>query len=207
MIKLPIFILIWILFLIFRTVIILLGLIIVPPLAILNEWTTKYQISRINNRLIINWKWKLFYLWSNDEDGILAGSELLKYPNWVRIIYWTAIRNPANNLRFIKYISCQLQPGKIKYVVSECKKLNGVVWDKPSIFFYDDDAFRFISLTYQGLFSNLRIQFKMNGYIWRFWIGWKIYPHDSLGISSSDYRRFGAGFATQFKRIYPRVIR
>lgn len=36
------------------------------------------------------------------------------------------------------------------------------------------------------------------------WIGWKIYPHDILGMDPTDYRFEGAGFATQFKRIYPR---
>jgi hypothetical protein len=72
------------------------------------------------------------------------------------------------------------------------------------LYVYDSDVFRFTSLTWCGIYSNLRVQFKMFGKIWRFWIGWKIYPHDSLGIDPSDYRANGAGFATQFKRIYPR---
>jgi hypothetical protein len=145
------------------------------------------------------------YPWSNDEDGVEAGEELVGYPTWMRIIYWSAIRNPANNLRFVKGLSCRVDPDKVEFDCSGVYNFNGVHTITTNyLYFYDDDLFRFRSLTWCGLYSNLRIQFKMFGKIWRFWIGWKIYPHDSLGITPTDYRRFGAGFATQFKRIYPR---
>jgi len=203
MIRLIYFIPTYILFLIFRTVLILLGLVLIPPMALLNKYTTKVEVSKVNGRNIINWKSKLMYIWSNDEDGIYAGDEYLGYPMWFRIIYWAAVRNPANNLRFVPYISCKIDPTKVKYKVSGIKTFNGPE-DSMSIYDYDQDDLRFTTLTWQGLYSNLRIQFKMFNKIWRFWIGWKIYPHDSLGLSPNDYRATGAGFATQFKRIYPR---
>lgn len=208
MIKLPIFILSWVLYLVLRTVFILLGLVIVPILSVLD--LTKTEVSKVNNRIIYNWKYKLFYIWSNDEDGVIAGEELLGYPRWVRMIYWSAIRNPANNLRFIKGFSCVIEPQNVKFAGTNLKKLNGTKYTiypfvtVGALKMYDSDEFRFITLTWCGFYSNLRIQFKMNGKIWRAWIGYKIYPHDSFGIPETDYRYHGAGFATQFKRIYPR---
>ena len=201
LLRLVYFIPTWILFFIIRTLFILLGLIIVPILSIFN--LTKEETSKVNGRKILNWKYKLFYIWSNDEDGVIAGEELLDYPSWIRMIYWSAIRNPANNLRFVKGISCKIEPTKVKYRASNIKNFNGPD-DSMSIYDYDEDDLRFMTLTWCGLYSNLRIQFKMFSKIWRFWIGWKIYPHDSLGISPNDYRASSAGFATQFKRIYPR---
>lgn len=232
-----------ILFLLFRTIMILIGLIVVPLLSIFYKFTTKSVWATINNagKEILVWKYKLFWPWSNDEDGVVAGEEFLKMPKWFRMIYWSAIRNPANNLRFVKYLSVKINPKKVKFKAN--KQL-------PSLYDYDVDHLTFTTLTWQGLYSNFRVQFgskvpefyfkkllfqyteyKSNFFvnififlinlftlilnliylrvklvykIFRFWIGWKIYPHDQLGISPNDYRFSGAGFATQFKRIYPR---
>jgi hypothetical protein len=147
------------------------------------------------------------YPWNNQEDGILAGSEFKTSPDWIRIIYWSALRNPANNLRFVKYITCKIESDKVRYILSEAKDISGNVIKNPTLRDYDRDDLRYVTLIWQGIYSNLRIQFKMNGKIWRTWIGWKIYAHDSLGISPADYRYHGAGFATQFKRVYPRENR
>lgn len=204
MFRLLYFIPIWLLFFLLRSVIIALGLIVIPPLAILHKYTTKTEISVINGRQILNWKYKLFWLWSNQEDGILAGLELIGYPNFIRIIYWSAIRNPANNLRFVPFLNVKIIPYKVKFKLSKMRNLQGNIVKTPSYYDYDRDQYRFVSLIWQGIYSNLRIQFKLFGKIWRFWIGWKIYAHDSLGIKPNDYRAKGAGFATQFKRIYPR---
>jgi hypothetical protein len=205
MIRLIYFIPIWLLFLLFRTLMIVLGLIIIPPLAILYKLTTKTEISIINGRPILNWKYKLFWLWSNQEDGILAGEELLKYPNSIRIIYWSAIRNPANNLRFVPFFLVIPNPSKIKYkLYGKIKDLQDNIIETTDLTILDSDKYRYITITYQGLYSNLRIQFKMFGKIWRFWLGWKLLPGDILGLWELDYRRYGSGFATQFKRIHPR---
>lgn len=202
--KLPFYIITWLLFLIFRTVVILLGLLLIPPMAIFSRYTTKIQRSMVNQRFIITWKYRFMYPWSNDEDGIVAGDELKNFPNWIRIIYWSAIRNPANNLRFIKGLGCKIEPDKVEFSCSDVKMIDGRQVAVLGLNIFDEDRFRFTSLTWQGHYSNLRIQFKMFGKIWRFWIGWKIYPHDSNGIADNNYRKHGAGFATQFKRIYPR---
>jgi hypothetical protein len=205
--KLPLFALTWIGFLLLRTVVILLGLIIVPFMAFFYDKTSRLETSKVNGRLIRNWKYKFMYPWSNDEDGIEAGEELIGWPSTFRIIYWSAIRNPANNLRFIRALNLIIEPQNVRFTAT--KRPNNILGqrfesDITDLYTYDCDEFRFTSLTWCGLYSNLRVQFKMFGKIWRFWIGWKIYPHDSLGIDPSDYRVNGAGFATQFKRIYPR---
>lgn len=209
MYRLIYFVPIWLVFLLFRTALIILGLILIPLMAVFHKYTTIKEISIINFREIINWKYKLMYVFSNQEDGILAGDELKEYPNWIRIIYWSAIRNPANNLRFIKAFSLLIDPAKVKYLGSSFKTLSGIKLTAypgtlNTLFDYDRDDVRFVTLTWQGIYANLRIQFKMFNKIWRFWIGWKIYPHDTFSIPEDDYRFYGAGFATQFKRIHPR---
>lgn len=207
MIRLLYFIPTYLLFLLFRSAMILLGWVLIPPQALLYKVLSKEEISIVNGRKILNWKLGFMYIWSNQEDGIVAGEEFIGWPTWWRIIYWSAIRNPANNLRFLPYISCKIIPSEIEASLSDIKDIDGQVTPKERVTnlrSYDDDRYRFITLIWQGWYSNLRIQFKMFGKIWRFWIGWKIYAHDSLGVNPLDYRAKGAGFATQFKRIYPR---
>jgi hypothetical protein len=201
-----IYILSWFIFLGFRTIGILLGLLLIPPMAILNKYTTKTETSIVNGRSILNWKYKFMYLWSNNEDGVLEGEEFIGYPKWFRIIYWSAIRNPFNNLRFVSLFSVKPQPSNIQYkLYGKVRNFDGkIISDLSDLTILDDDKYRFVTITNQGLYSNLRIQFKMFNKIWRFWIGWKLYPHDVGGLWEYDYRRFGAGFATQFKRIHPR---
>ena len=196
----------YLLFLIFRTVMILLGLILIPPMAILHKLTTKSQWSTINNagKEILVWKFSFMWPWSNEEDGVVAGEEFLSMPTWFRIIYWSAIRNPANNLRFVKGLSVELEPSKIRHVATTPVNILGHDYGFTDLYALDMDEYCFVYLCWQGIYSNFRVQFKMFGKIWRFWIGWKIYPHDSYGISPTDYRNRGAGFATQFKRVHPR---
>ena len=207
MIKLPIFVFSWILFFIFNTLTIIIGWILIPPMALLWKYTSKTETSIINGRQIVNWKHGFMWLYSNQEDGILGASEYKDRSNFVRIVYWSALRNPSNNMRFIKALTCQIVPSKVKFVATHPRTHSDVkVHDlqKERLIVYDRDEFTFVCLTYCGFYSNLRIQFKLLGKIWRFWIGWKIYPHDSFGLAPSDYRKHGAGFATQLKRIYPR---
>lgn len=224
------------------------GLFLVPLMALFWRYTTKTEISVINGREILNWKHKFMFIWGNNEDGIMGAEEFKNSSNFVRIVYWSAYRNPANNLRFLPYITCKINPSKVKFKLSKVRNLEGKVMKTPSYYDYDRDQYRFISFIWQGLYSNFRIQFKFytpqlyykklvflraektvsllphyalvkflkeifnlyylrirfDSKIWRFWTGWKIYAHDSLGVDSRDYRTKGAGFASQLKRIYPR---
>lgn len=204
MFKIVYFIPTYLLFLILRTVGILLGWVLIPTLAFLHPYTTKKEISIINGREILNFKYKFMFPWNNQEDGIAGASEFKDKAMWFRIIYWSAVRNPVNNLRFVKYLNCKIEPNKVKFILSRVSDINNNVVVNPTLRDYDRDDLRYTTLVWQGIYSNFRIQFKMFGKIWRFWIGWKIYPHDSLGIGPNNYRAKGAGFATQLKRVFPR---
>lgn len=193
----------YLIFLALRTILITVGFILVPIMAAFHEHTTVKTISVVNGREIRSWKHKFMYIWDNFEDGLMGASEYKDKSTFIRIVYWN-FRNPANNMRTISYLSCKINPSKIKYILSEAKDINGKVLTTPTLRDYDRDDLRYTTLIWQGIYSNLRVQFKMNGKIWRFWIGWKVYAHDKLGISPADYRYHGAGFATQFKRVYPR---
>lgn len=205
MIKLSYYILTYLVFELFISLPLeILGWFLIVPLALLNKYTTKKDISIVNGREILNWKYNFMYIWSNDEDGIAGGDNYLDKPLWFRIIYWSALRNSTNNLRYVRYLSCNINPEKINYILSDIKDINDNLVASPQLRDYDRDDLRFTSLVWQGIYSNYRIQFKMSGSIYRFWIGWKLYPADSLGISQADYRYKGAGFAIQFKKIYPK---
>ena len=146
MIKLPIFILTWIGFLLFRTVFIVVGLFLIPPMALLYNYTSGMETSKINGRFIRNWKYGFMYPWSNDEDGIIAGSELIGYPAFIRIIYWSAIRNPANNLRFVKGLNCIINPDDVEFECSLLKNIDEMYVAQESLYQYDEDRYRFVSL-------------------------------------------------------------
>lgn len=189
MIKLIYHIPILCLFLILRLILIVLGWVMVPFALILNQ---RQQItSRVHYPRVISTFKGIFWLWGNDEDGVMAAHEFQTYPGWFRIIYWCAFRNPVNNLRFVPWVSCHIQPDKIKFIGSRPGRMGYDNQTPESEWFY----------CYQGLYSNIWIQFKMFGSVWRFWTGWKIFPKDQLGLDTSSYRRHGAGFATQFKRL------
>lgn len=190
MIRLTYHIPIWILFLCLRMVLIILGWVMVPLAIMLDQ--THVMMSRVHGPRFILEFTGIFWLWSNSEDGIMAAHEFKDWPNWFRILYWCAFRNPVNNLRFVPYLSCKINPR----IIDGCGSRPGYprMYDQtppePEWFYY-----------WQGLYSNVWIQWKMFGSVWRFWIGWKIFPKDYLGIEKTDYRWHGAGFATQFKRL------
>jgi hypothetical protein len=64
-------------------------------------------------------------------------------------------------------------------------------------------------LCWQGPYSNLYIHWEMFGNLYRFWIGWKIYPADIYGGNYPadypngrfGYRSKGAGPVIQLKRV------
>ena len=207
MIRLIYFLPILIAMFLLRTLVDILGWIVIPPMALYWKNTTKYKVSIVNGRMILVWKYCFMWPWSNDEDGILAGEEYLDKPEWFRIIYWTAKRNPGNNMRFVKYLSCKIDPSKVRYISSPSSDLILQRWytenfETPFNRNYDRDDLTFWYLCWHGLYSNIRWQFMFRGSIYRLWLGWKIYPHDMNGIPENDYRFHGAGFGRQAKRIW-----
>ncbi len=117
-----------------RNVLILLGLVLVP-IAILTEvkpGVTRFgsqspmrfkKPGRVGNWIFSNVRYRLLWLWGNDEDGF--GGD--RYGNWWldrdkepytfwSKFNWSAIRNPVNNAsRYWRLMSCNVNECLIKY--------------------------------------------------------------------------------------------
>ncbi len=168
------------------------------PLAVVLKNTTIRESKIYPDRIVRAFKSKLFWIWGNEEEGIGYYGD----PEWSlakRILYSEIIRNPANNLRFVKYISLKIDPDKVNFIGSLGTREDDL--SDEVLKSYDDDKTLFWSLTWCGLYSNIRSHFKLLGRTYRFWLGWKIYPGDMNGVPEWDHRIARAGFATQFKRI------
>ncbi len=185
---------------------ILLGWIVIP-IAVLFE---AYAITGVTNhggdKWGFTWRW-VDYIFGNREDGICEGWQYRKKRHSVpnQIIYWSCLRNPAGGLRWIPYLSCKIKSHEVYFFGSFCKfqpehhetevHLN-TFWQS-QIERYDTRESQWF-FAYCGWYSNFFWQFNLFG-IRRLWIGWKIMPADIYEVSA--YRREGAGFALQFKRV------
>lgn len=223
--RLSYFIPIWIFVISLRLVFILAGLVLIPLAVLLKAYENR-ESKIFKGKIIPAWKWKFMYPWGNEEDGIVAGLEYLDKPEWFRIIYWSARRNPANNLRFMPFFSCKIDKEKVDYILRKTVQ----VFPPPITKEYLEQAEEVPPLTYlcwQGIwYSNFRKEFKLkfkhpwvnvsfgkyfvsvkisieqHDAYWRFWIGnTKVYPSDIFGVSPTSYRIHGAGPVTQFKKL------
>ena len=136
--------------------------------------------------------WRFMWLWDNYEDGI-HNDTYWKAPNdALQIIYWSCLRNPANNMRQVPYLSFLIDPKKVSWVGGPHR--NALLFDlKPA------QAEWFFA--WHGFYTGFWCQFRMpiDGRVWRFWAGWKVFPHDIHGVTG--HRINGAGFTTQFKAL------
>lgn len=192
---------IWILFLALRTLLILAGWVTVPIAVLFKAYEPYMGADGVGTpRLQYRFTWRAMWIWDNQEDGI-ANDTYVKMPTLgLQIIYWSCFRNPANNLRYVPYLSCKLDPAKIGFIGNMGGHLDSHM--SPTIAtLYDSNLCDFWYFAFQGLYSNFRVQFLIGDSRYRFWIGFKIFPHDVYGIAPNDYRSGTAGFATQFKRL------
>lgn len=149
------------------------GLVLVP-LAIA---TGRKEISRTFPKHVIYNAPKLLWLWGNDEDGYDPEWYAERQAHWSRFkrrYVWAAIRNPTNNLRFIRRLHPAPRADKVRAV-------RGDNW----------------YLCWQGPFSRFVFTGKKREYS----IGWKYRPDDVLGVDPMDHRLFGTGFGVKVKRI------
>lgn len=189
--KLPIFIFIWVVIQSFRAVVVILGYFTVPLAVLFRAYEWRDDTDGVGNprrEAYFTWKWML--PWNNFEDGIANDTYRdFKY-EWMKIIYWSCIRNPANGLRHTR-LALKIDPAKVRWI--------GGPHSMPGM--YDQSPQPEWFLCWHGWRSNLWIQFKMFGSIYRFWIGdAKIFPDDMNGVK--DHRAlWNAGIPTQFKRL------
>jgi len=91
------------LFIVIQLVSLLLTVIGYPLIAVLAAfrlWLDDYDGTI--NRVLYHWRGgKLTWLWSNDENGIFGNGPVTRW----QAFYWSALRNPCNNLRFVPGIS------------------------------------------------------------------------------------------------------
>lgn len=170
---------------------ILLGWILVPLAAACGAYEAYmaphwYEGTRKQYRFT----WKFMYPWDNKEDGIADTTYKQFDSMFMKIVYWSAFRNPANNLRYVPGLSVKIKQEKVKYIGSKVEAVTD----------YDRNDKTFWYICWNGFYSNFRSHFKMFGGTWRFWLGWKVYPEDSK-FEVTGHRKESAGFATQFKRI------
>ncbi len=176
----------WVLMTALYVVLILVGWVVVPLVVLCAAYATTDGKS-------FHFTWPLMWLWDNYEDGIAAGRQYKDCGAlWKQIIYWSCIRNPVNNLRIAKYLSCKIDPKKIGY--------KGGPHNHPLRFDKKPPSEEWF-FAWQGIYTCLWWQFGFRGKIRRLWLGWKLYPEDIYGLSENSYRKHGAGFALQFKVI------
>jgi hypothetical protein len=191
-------------FLILRTLVILLGFIMVP-IAVLSGAYVKVESSYSNkHQPIYLFTWKIMRPWQNYEDGF-AWNTYKDFNNLLlNSIYWSCIRNPANGLRFLPITGPKLDIPKIGFVGSFGSvkdyyedKISGR--DSTWVLRYDEATPQWF-FAWQNFYANLFVHFKFRSKLYRFWIGWKIYPAAKI-LGTPEYQKHGVGFATQFKQV------
>jgi hypothetical protein len=156
---------------------------------------------------IYHFTWPIMFIWDNFEDGI-ANKNYYVAPNmFLQIVYWSCLRNPANNLRIVPYLSLMINRDKVHFIGSlgNSDYFRKMIFSKniaPNMAYdilhdYDTEIPHWF-FAWQGIYSNFYWHFHLFGKLRRFWIGWKIYPTDIVG-GPYGYRDKGAGFALQFK--------
>lgn len=158
----------------------LLGWVLVPLAAALKAYKFEDTISIYGESVRhCHFTWPFMYLWDNWEDSALAGKQYKDFKNdFLQIVYWSCVRNPVNNLRTVPYLSCKIDPSKIRFKWFGEKPMSFFCWQFPYTVYYSE--------------SNI---FKHR---LRFWIGWKIQPSDKTR-TEFGYRSKGAGYTCQIK--------
>lgn len=186
-----------------KFVCIILGHIIVPPLLAYGLYIKKR--TKVWPWVKYSWRYKQYYngfpdwayLWANEGDGVLGPPEYTaRYPNWSefrRAWTWTANRNPANNLRFIRGYSLNIDPDRVRFI--------GSLGPEPLQY---DTPQPFALLTWHSGSPHAGIlcyyRSPINNRLTKFLFGYKIYAKDKYGFTI-PYRQFGAGFGAQWKYI------
>lgn len=175
-----------------RTPLILLGYLTVP-FALLCR-AHRIEKSKYNDKFIHVFTWPIMLPWQNQEDGFY-NTNYFDYGFTLSSLMWTCVRNPVNGLRETPYLSCKIDPKRVKFRGtfgdSDQKYLNQLAVKQ-----YDTKVPHWF-FAWQGLYSCIYWQFNLFGELRRLWIGWKVYPTDIYGVT--PYRRYGAGFGTQMK--------
>lgn len=188
-------VILWPFMVILGLILYILGLPICALFAYSEDWieSTNYLHP---DRVIKVWRTDWAWLWSNEEDGVTGHpgfqEKYVKWPRWGAFV-WSALRNPSNNLRFVKGLSLKIEPRLVQYVgndldppkrlpLNEQPPKGNVRW----------------SFTWQGPYAGwvYRKQLTADRHF-QIRLGWKLLPKDMYGVSDDDYRELKCGFGTQ----------
>ena len=171
------------------------GAAIIPVMAWRQWWELRPSFAYADRRPVMCWRSRLVdRVWGNAEDGV-TGAEWYRalHADWPArrcAVFWSAFRNPTNNMRFWPIVNPVIVPRRVHYLGAFDAEQQA----------RDTGAFAF-TLTWQGAFAGLRLIVPVRGELYRVWWGWKLRPSDRSGIDPNDYRFPRCGFATQLKRI------
>ena len=202
----------------------LIGLVLVPLATVCGTYDVTFdpvKYAKGEDPDVYHFTWPFMWLWDNYEDGI-ANTMYYQSPSFFKVVMKWYFRNPVNNLRLVPYLSCDIHPNKVSFWCST----GDFTFLEPAPAtddFFQPGLMRIMYdfdtkvpqwwFAWQGLYSNFWWQFEMpftvkipftslgysEGDLIRFWCGWKLYPTDIYGVT--EYRKRGASFAHQFKRI------
>ena len=222
--RIPVFIVLWIAFLLLKYPTVLVGFFVVPFLyrhrktlyKDLPAWTRPWANPEdwwggpegTENSLPAWWLKKTYvplqHKWRTVANWILAKLDkpLLEVPTkaygttrWSFYKYH-AIRNPANGLRTYEFLDLDIVPEKVEYIAYPTLKHYDPWYTRR----YTPDVDFYCYLTWQGLQSCFKLIYHWNDekHI-EFKIGWRVNPGDRKGFMDPDgTRKDGAGFATKF---------
>ena len=181
------------------------GWIMIPLAAICGAYEkTDDNLGKPSDGPIYHFTWRIMHIWDNWEDGIANRNYLQFRSMFLQIVYWSAFRNPVNNLRITKPISCKINAQKVHFRGSFIGTNDTLIFNpeyRSLIEKYDTRIPQWFFCWQNIWHSNFYWQFNAFGKLWRFWIGnAKIYPTDIFG-GPYGYRDPGAGPVAQFKRV------
>lgn len=179
---------------IIKLVLTILGLILIPIAILFKAYHKRPSLFPENGNILL-FSWPFMHLYNDYEAGITAGIEFPNAPLWWKIFYWTAIRNPANGLRFVSWLNPKPEPYNVKFISSFGTNKSSLTYDELRD---KEEHGNFWYFCWYKSWANLRIQFFVSKTKQlRIWIGTKIYPSNKYKIPS--YQRYGAATTFQIK--------
>lgn len=211
LVKLPLYLLVWVLRFAVELPLWLLGLVLVPIMAATGfyyERDSLYYTDEKKPRRVLAWRggW-LTWLWGNEEDGIdgryfALNGFLSDGGPLVRIIRWAALRNPVSNLRYVPLLNVKLDPARIEgsgdsypeTLLRAWRRLGGGLGPP------------FWSFAAQGPYAGFALKWPFSKTRhFEFQIGYKIYPGDANAkpwsfINTSRWPFCGIGLQLRIRR-------
>ena len=96
------------------------GSLIIPVMAWRQSWDLRPSFAYADRRPVLCWRSRIVdRIWGNAEDGV-TGAEWYRtlHSDWSArrcAIFWSAFRNPTNNMRFWPLVNPRIVPARIHY--------------------------------------------------------------------------------------------